>query len=62
MYEILTEKTYEKFTMPEKAKQYRAWYNIAKCKCECGRVVNLKGIRQHEKTAPHKIYLEKKAC
>lgn len=48
MYEILTEKI------------YREWYSTANCKCDCGRVVNLKGIRRHERQAPHLFYLEKK--
>jgi hypothetical protein len=62
MYEILTEKIYEKYSTPERAKVYHAWYRTAKCKCECGRVVNLNNIRRHEKQAPHLAYLEKKAC
>ena len=60
MYEILTEKIYEKYSMPERAEVFRAWYSTAKCKCECGRVVNLKGIRRHEKQNIHLVYLEKK--
>ena len=42
--EIIGEKIYEKYSMPERAKIYREWYNTAKCKCECGRVVALKNI------------------
>ena len=57
--EIITEKIYEKYSMPERAKIYREWYNTAKCKCECGRVVSLKNITRHRTQAPHLIYLEK---
>lgn len=62
MYEILTEKIYEKYTPPERAKQYRAWYETAKCKCECGRVLLLKGVSRHERQKFHLAYLIKKAC
>lgn len=60
MYEILTEKIYEKYSMPERAKIYREWYSTAKCKCECGCVILLKDIYRHERQLFHLAYLEKK--
>ena len=54
--EIITEKEfYEKYDIKERVKLF----NTIKCKCSCGRVVLLKGIRRHEKTAPHLNYVEK---
>lgn len=47
---IMTEKEfYEKIKHPERVKVF----NITRIRCECGRVVLLKGIRRHEKTASH---------
>jgi hypothetical protein len=57
--EIIGEKIYEKYSMPERAKIFNEWYKTAKCKCECGRVVLYKNITRHRKTAPHLNYLEK---
>tara|TARA_R110000772_G_scaffold20998_2_gene58106 strand:- start:1646 stop:1837 length:192 start_codon:yes stop_codon:yes gene_type:complete len=55
---IMTEKEfYETYKHPERVKVF----NITRVRCECGRVVLLKGIRRHEKQGPHLAYLDKKA-
>ena len=55
----MTEKEfYETYLHPERVKVF----NITRVRCECGRVVLLKGIRRHERQGAHKIYLMKKAC
>ena len=52
----MTEKEfYEKFKHPERVKVF----NITRVRCECGRVVLLKGIRRHEKTASHMNLMKK---
>ena len=48
--EIITEKEfYEKYEFKERVKLF----NIIKCKCSCGSVVLLRGIRRHERTKIH---------
>ena len=48
--EIITEKEfYEKYDFKERVKLF----NIIKCKCSCGSVVLLRGIRRHERTKIH---------
>jgi len=48
--DVITEKEfYEKYDIKERVKLI----HTIKCKCECGRVVSLKHIRQHERTKIH---------
>ena len=53
----MTEKEfYETYKHPERVKVF----NTTRVRCECGRVLLLKGIRRHERQAFHMAYLIKK--
>ena len=53
---ILTEKYYEKYESPERAKKYREWYKTAKCKCECCDIVLIiHSYQRHLKSKRHII-------